>query len=77
MKDFSTKQNSVIEEARKRLKQYHWYRGVCLDDIPTDASILREGFEKAVQDVVLTTSFWDAPGFTGFPNKQQPKRTNP
>jgi hypothetical protein len=68
-------QNNVVNEARKRLKDKPWYRGICLDNVPTDSAIDAEGFEKAVQDVVLETSFWDNPSFFGFPGRKQPERT--
>lgn len=55
------KQQAVIEAAAAKLKKNSWFRGVCLDNLPSDEEIDREGFEEAVEALVLDTAFWDGP----------------
>jgi hypothetical protein len=58
-------QNRVFEEAKKRLKKKKWYRGVCMDNFPSD-KVCRDDFEGAVNDVTCETAMWDDPNFYNF-----------
>lgn len=53
-------QQQVFDEAKKRLKRYDWFCGICMDDFPTDVAI-KENFDDAVDGVVMLTEMWDNP----------------
>lgn len=52
-------QKEVVEAARRRLMDKPWFRGVCLDCMPTDAEILRHR-QRSIDDLVANTEYWDA-----------------
>lgn len=52
-------QTAVIAEARSRIQHKPWFKGICTDNLPTDAEI-REDREGAVERIVNETMYWDA-----------------
>lgn len=55
-------QEKVTTAAKERLKNYKWFRGVCIDELPSDKQI-SEDFDGAVTDVTMSTAMWDANDF--------------
>ena len=53
-------QEGLLREAREKLKGEPWFRGVCIDEFPTDEAIRRDR-EAALSDVIMTTQWHDAP----------------
>jgi hypothetical protein len=58
-------QNKVFEEAKKRLKKKKWFRGICVDNLPSDKDC-RDDFEGAVSELIFETAMWDNPNFYNF-----------
>ena len=56
------KQQAVANSAKKRLQDKPWFKGVCIDDFPSDQEI-DDDFEGCVSQVELQTAMWDAPDF--------------
>lgn len=56
-------QEQVKERARLLLQDEPWFRGVCLDNFPTDEDIRRDGVDEHAQQVALETAMWDDPTF--------------
>lgn len=56
MVDFTREE--VIAEARKILQRKPWYRGVCINK--AHGAIGKANFDRAVQEVVDDTAYWDA-----------------
>lgn len=52
-------QHHLYREVRARIQDRPWFRGVCLDDFPTDLEIERDR-EAAINCVIDTTAMWDA-----------------
>jgi len=52
-------QKEVVEEARKRMTGKPWFKGVCLDILPSDSEILHH-HQRSVDDIVDNTIYWDA-----------------
>lgn len=48
----------VFNEAKRRLKNETWYRGVCCDNFPTHQECV-DDFEQAVRSVIGETALWD------------------
>lgn len=57
----TTKQKKVYDKALSMLKHEKWYRGVCMDNFPTDKDIERDGTESCASDVFMETAYWDGP----------------
>jgi hypothetical protein len=55
-------QQKVSDAAKEQLKEYKWFRGVCVNDFPSDQQI-SEDFEGAVTEVAMTTAMWDSNDF--------------
>lgn len=53
-------QQKVIDTVIQRLKHEPWFRGVCLDALPSDQEIEKD-FEEAVEQLILDTAYWDDP----------------
>ena len=51
-------QARLIEEVRRRLKRESWFRGVCLDHLPSDDEIACD-FEGCVEGLIVETEMWD------------------
>jgi len=60
--ELTEKQKEIFELARAKLEKKPWFKGVCLDDFPTDDEIEILGKEECVSIVVDETTLWDAPG---------------
>ena len=52
----------VAAKVRECLQSEPWFRGVCINDFPTDLEIERDGFKSAVETVIMNTQYWDMPG---------------
>ena len=52
------KQLVVFHAAKKQLEKEKWFKGVCIDDFPSDFEIDTD-FDGAMQTVILTTEYWD------------------
>ena len=50
----------VVFQARQILEKEPWFRGVCLDDLPTNAEIEAD-FDACVDRIVFATEMWDGP----------------
>lgn len=61
MNELTELQKQVFERAREQLKQKDWFRGVCMDDFPSDFDIQRDGVETSATHVMLATAYWDCP----------------
>ena len=62
----SEKQKEVFKAAKNSLQGKSWYKGICMDNFPTDKEIERDGIESAVQQVCMETEMWDAWDDEGF-----------
>jgi hypothetical protein len=62
MRELTKLQKEVLEKAKQKLRAYQWYKGVCLDNFPSDHDILQSK-ESAINSVVCETMYWDAPTF--------------
>jgi hypothetical protein len=58
-------QQKVFDEAKRQLQHEPWFKGICMDNFPTDEAIA-DNFADAVSDVVLETFMWDDPDFVDF-----------
>jgi len=56
------KQQAVANRVKEILQNKPWFRGVCVDDFPTDREI-DEDFDGCVAQVEFVTAMWDAPDF--------------
>lgn len=56
---YSEKQQAVIDAALDELRLRHNLTRVCVDCLPTDDEIDRDGFEEAVGTIVFDTCFWE------------------
>lgn len=54
-------QQIVFNKARDAMKNENWYKGVCVDNFPSDADILRNGINESVSAVIFETELWDNP----------------
>lgn len=52
-------QETVANTAKARLYKEPWFRGVCIDEMPSDEEI-KADFEGAVTTVMLDTAYHDA-----------------
>lgn len=55
-------QEKAINKARENLQGNVWYKGICLDGLPTDQEIM-DDFEGSVMMIELETAQWDDPDF--------------
>lgn len=53
-------QKRVKDAAEAQLQDKAWFKGICLDNFPTDDEA-KENFEDAVAQVVVETKYWDNP----------------
>lgn len=60
--ELSPLQEQVVAAVKAWGSTRPWFQGVCLNEFPTDAEI-QEDFDGAVQQVCMTTAYWDAPDF--------------
>lgn len=60
MKRLTDLQQKAVEAAKEILKDKPWFRGVCLDNLPTDKEI-EQNFDGAVASIVFETEYWDNP----------------
>lgn len=56
-------QQQVFDHAKAWLEQKPWFKGVSMDDFPTDEEIKRDGVEDSAMGVVMNTAYWDASDF--------------
>lgn len=60
---FTKKQQSVIDDAKMRLKKFAWFKGVCTDSIPADVALEHpHQITAAVDALVADTIYFDGPG---------------
>lgn len=59
MQELTERQKEVVEKAKKRMAGKPWFKGVCLDNLPSDAKILKHP-ERSVNDLIDNTMYWDA-----------------
>ena len=52
-------QAEIIKEARIRMQDHSWFKGVCTNNLPTDAMI-REDREKSIDVLINETMYWYA-----------------
>lgn len=60
--NLSELQQRVFDAADGKFSSKPWYKGVCLDNFPSDEEI-QEDFEGAVTSVYFETAMWDNPDF--------------
>ena len=53
-------QKKACALARKQIEGKPWFRGLCLDNIPTDKEIADMGLEDAATSIAFQTAYWDA-----------------
>lgn len=56
------RQIRVFSHAKRWLKKKSWYRGVCMDNFPTDEEI-KNDFRTSVFRVIVETQSWDNPNY--------------
>lgn len=54
------KQTEVANRVKEILSAEPWFKGVCIDDFPSDREI-DEDFDGCVAQVMFVTEMWDAP----------------
>lgn len=59
----TTLQQQVINRAKAQLEHEPWFRGVCVDSLPRDFEIERDGVEEHASQLVIETAMWDDPNF--------------
>jgi len=57
MGKYTQKQDRVIREATRRLKKYRWFKGLYLDNLPTDEEIDLMGFKEAVECLIAESTY--------------------
>ena len=55
------KQQELIDKVKNELKDQPWFNGVCLDNLPTDSEITRDGEKTWITQLILDTTYWDDP----------------
>ncbi len=58
MSRFSNRQEAVINRARRMLKKEPWYRGVCVNRVPSEQECKRNP-RRAMLDIYLETHYYD------------------
>lgn len=58
-------QNKVFELALKKLEKESWFKGVCMDNFPSDFEIERDGIKHAVDSVWFEAAYWDSDMMSG------------
>ena len=56
----SRTQQQIIDAARERMKDKPWFRGVCVNNLPSDPEIAKMGIPEAVDQLVDDTMTLDA-----------------
>ena len=64
-------QQEVVEKAKAQLKDEPWFRGLCLDELPWDKEIERDGVDACADQLVIDTAMWDDPNFLSSANVKQ------
>lgn len=59
MSRFSKLQESAISKAKRMLKKEPWFNGVCINAVPSDASIKEKGTHWAAKAIWLETWYYD------------------
>jgi len=54
-------QQKVFDLAKARMKDQEWFRGVCINNFPTDDIIEQDGVESCVDMVEKITEYNDNP----------------
>jgi hypothetical protein len=54
------KQQRLIKRVKDELKDEPWFKGVCLDNLPEDLDIDRDGEEPWVTQLIMDTFYWDS-----------------
>lgn len=52
-------QQQVVDRAKRALENEKWFRGVCIDNLPKDSEIERDGVEESAQQLISDTYLWD------------------
>lgn len=65
MSQFTKLQNVAINKANKMLKKEPWYRGVCVNKVPSDAQIKKYGVHRAAQKIWDETYYYDGLYYAG------------
>lgn len=55
------KQQSLVLKVTEELQHKPWFKGVCLDNLPTDKEIDRDGEDVWIAQLTLDTEYWDNP----------------
>ena len=53
-------QKQACALARLQIEGKSWFRGLCLDNMPTDSEIFSMGLEDAATSIAFQTAYWDA-----------------
>jgi hypothetical protein len=53
-------QKQACALARKQIEGKPWFRGLCLDNMPTDEEIACMGLHEAATSIAFQTAYWDA-----------------
>jgi hypothetical protein len=59
MKNLGENQIKVLAAAKQKINQEAWFRGICVDHVPTEQECI-DDFAGAVNSVVCETMYWDA-----------------
>lgn len=54
-------QQKACDMARELIRCEKWFRGICCDNLPTDAEIQSMGLTEAAASIAFETAYWDAP----------------
>lgn len=58
--NLTRRQDAVFRKAKRILKRKPWYRGVCLDNFPSEQTC-KDKPRQAINSVMMETEYWDAP----------------
>ena len=53
-------QKQACALARKQIDGKPWFRGLCLENMPTDEEIAGMGLHEAATSIAFQTAYWDA-----------------
>lgn len=60
MKNLGENQIKVLEAAKQKIGTEVWFRGICMDNFPSEQDCIKD-FDGEVGGVVCETMYWDAP----------------
>lgn len=56
-------QRIVLEKSKEQLEKEPWFRGINISQLPCDESIVRDGMDYCVSQLIFDTGYWDDPNF--------------